>query len=285
MTGVVRLFGDAVCAVAGSVPAERPTSWIAPGSSGYLPVPCYVLRSEGSALLIDTGLAAHWPCIRAGLDDLLADCPDRALIMTRREPDAISSLPAIVQRYGLRSVYCGGVISPLDFFERVERASTVSSLQAIARSDVAWVQPGAVVRVGTLELEVLRTTLRVLPKNHFYETRSRTLFASDTWGMVAQASPGPLERVGADDPRLSAEAIARHLRHRFDWLVAVDPGPMQQELAELASRGIERICSSYGAVIEGASAVAATLARTYDALAALSGEVRRERVEGYLSRG
>ena len=272
MTASVALFGDTIWAVAGAVPTDRPTSWITPGLSGYLPVPCYVLRSEGQALLIDSGLAAHWPRIRAGLDELLALHPDRALIMTRREPDAISNLPAIVARYGLGMVYCGGVISPLDFFERVDQASTVSSLQAIADSDVRWVLPGEVITVGKLRLEVRRTTLRVLPKNHFYERGSRTLFASDTWAMLPQPGPERLESLRVADASLSVDRIAAHLRHRFEWLVGADPAPMQEEVADLASLGIERICSSYGMVIEGAGLVASVLERTMAALEILSSE-------------
>ena len=123
--------------------------------------------------------------------------------MTRREPDAIGNLPAIVERYGLQVVYCGGVISPLDFFERVDRTSTDSHIRSIAKSDVEWLLPGTFLPVGQLSLEVLHTTLRVLPKNHFYERQSRTLFASDTWGLAAQTDAGRLDVVRTADDRLS----------------------------------------------------------------------------------
>lgn len=272
-SAVTRLFQDSVLAAAATVPASRPTSWIVPGLTEALAVPCYVLASEGSALIIDTGLASHWEMIRKGLDAVLARTPDRALIMTRREPDAISNLPAIVERYALRAVYCGGVISPLDFFERVDSTSTAQHIRSIANSDVAWLQPGDIVPVGQLRLEVLPTTLRVLPKNHLYESRSRTLFASDTWGLLPQAETRGLEVVRADGPGLSLRAIAAYLRHRFEWLAGIDTSPMQEELAALlATRRIDRICSSYGCVIEGQALVASVLQRTIDALDTLSRE-------------
>ncbi len=268
-----------VFAVADGVPANRPTSWIAPGLSGALAVACYVLVSDGSALIIDTGLAAHWDSIREGLDAVLAGIPDRALIMTRREPDAISNLPAIVERYGLNAVYCGGVISPLDFFERVDTTSTAGHIRSIAHSDIAWLQPGSVLRVGRLQLEVLPTTLRVLPKNHLYESQSRTLFASDSWGLLPQARRGPLEVVREDGPGLSTEAIVRYLRHRFEWLAGIDTAPMQEELAGLLStRRIDRICSSYGCVIEGSALVRSVLQRTADALRILAREAGASRL-------
>ena len=270
---VTVLVPDTVFAVADSVPCDRATSWIAPGLAGALAVPCYVLASEGSALIIDTGIASHWDSIRKGLDAVLAGIPDRALIMTRREPDAISNLPAIVERYGLNAVYCGGVISPLDFFERVDTTSTAGHIRSIAQSDIAWLQPGSVLSVGHLQLTVLPTTLRVLPKNHLYESQSRTLFASDSWGLVPQERIGALEVEREDGPSLSTQAIAHYLRHRFDWLAGIDTAPMQEELAELrATRRIDRICSSYGRVIEGSALVKAVLQRTADALQILSRE-------------
>ncbi len=274
MTSAVRtLFQNSVFAVAGVVPTSRPTSWIGPGLTGVLAVPCYVLVSEGAALVVDTGLAVHWGTIRDGLDAILAGIPNRALIMTRREPDAISNLPAIVERYALQTVYCGGVISPLNFFESVDSASMAQHIRCIAKSGVEWLQPSDIVGTGQLRVEVLPTTLRVLPKNHLYESRSHTLFASDTWGLLPQSQAGPLEVVRTDCSSLSLLAIAAYLRHRFEWLVGIDTGPMQEELTRLlATYRIDRICSSYGCIIEGAALVASVVQRTIDALDILAGE-------------
>lgn len=275
------LFNGSLIAVAGTLPASRSTSWIAPQLEGELAVPCYVLASQGSALIFDTGLAVHWDCIRDELDEVLRDFPDRSLVMTRREPDAISNLPAIVERYGLKAVYCGGVISPLDFFERVDRTSSASHIRSIAKSDVEWLLPGTFLPVGQLSLEILHTTLRVLPKNHFYESRSRTLFASDTWGLVPQTDAGCLGIVRTADDRLSLPAITRYLRHRFEWLAGIPTSPMQQELEDLLiSRPIDRVCPSFGCVIEGRELVSSVIRTTIRALDALSRERRVSRLKG-----
>ncbi len=45
-------------------------------------------------------------------------------------------------------------------------------------------------------IEVLPTTLRVLPKQHLYERKTRTLFGSDTWGFVPQATDIAMESSG-----------------------------------------------------------------------------------------
>jgi len=275
------LFGGSLIAIAGTVPASRPTSWIAPQLEGELAASCYVLASEGSALIVDTGLAVHWDCIRDRLDEVLRDFHDRSLIMTRREPDAIGNLPAIVERYGLKAVYCGGVISPLDFFERVGRTSSAWHIRSIANSDVEWLLPGTFLPVGQLRLEVLHTTLRVLPKSHLYESRSRTLFASDTWGLVPQTAAGRLGVVRTADDRLSLPAITRYLRHRFEWLAGIPTTPMQQELEDLlTSRPIDRVCSSFGCVIEGTELVSSVIQTTIRALDSLSRGNRVSRLKG-----
>ena len=277
--GTAILAGGTVYAVAGCVAADRPTTWINPGQSGYFATPCYVLRSGRSALIVDTGLAVHWEAICPGLEDALANTPDRALIMTRREPDAIGNLPDIVRGFDLAAVYCGGVINPLDFFERVESISATMHIRVIANVDVTWVKPGGEVAVGDLVIEVLPTTLRVLPKNHFYERRSRTLFGSDTWGFVAQASPNGIEILREADERVSVIAITRHLLHRFDWLAGVDTAPMQEEVERLSSYQIDRICSSYGSIIEGRDQVATVLRNTITALKILSQQNRARRMD------
>ncbi len=123
---------------------------------------------------------------------------------------------------------------------------------------------------------VLPTTLRVLPKNHLYEGQSRTLFGSDTWGLAPQDTSSVVEIVRNADERLSTAAITRHLLHRFEWLAGVETLPMQVELTGLLRKyPIDRICSSYGCIIEGRSLVADTFLNTVSALQALSKSLTR----------
>lgn len=275
----VSLADGSVTAVGATLPADRPTSWVPPGLSGQLAASCYVITAGGHALIVDTGLGVHWDTVRDGLDGILAAASTRALIMTRREPDAIGNLPAIIARYGLDAVYCGGVISPVDFFERVDRASAAMGLRAIAHTDVTWVPPGTRVSVGPIELAVLPTTLRVLPKNHLYDPRSRTLFSSDTWVLVPQSSPGPVEVVRTKHNRFTVRSIESDLRRRFEWLVGIDTSPMQGEIASLlCGNQIDRICPSYGCVIEGAALAAWVLRNTISALKELSERPRVNRL-------
>ena len=46
---------------------DRPVSWIPPTARGFLPVQGYVLREGDDWLMVDTGLAVHWPSVAEGV--------------------------------------------------------------------------------------------------------------------------------------------------------------------------------------------------------------------------
>jgi hypothetical protein len=279
---VTELIAGRLFAIGGTVATDRSTTWIAPHLRDRLAVSCYVLRDAGEALVIDTGLAAHREQIAAGLATVLAGTGKRSLIMTRREPDAIINLPWLIKRFGIDPVYCGGILSPLDFFERLDRETAAAHINAIADIGVTWLNAGAVIPIGALRLRVLRTTLCVLPKSHLYEERTRTLFASDSWGFLTQAAEDGVGTVTTRDGRLSRDAIAAYLRYKFDWLLGIDTEPVQQDVAHLlAGREIDRICPGYGCVIEGAGLVHHVIDETVAAIASLAREPMADRLRGF----
>jgi hypothetical protein len=279
---VTELIPGRLFAIAGTVATDRPTTWIAPHLRDRLAVSCYVLKDAGEALVIDTGLAAHREPIADGLAAVLAGTGKRSLIMTRREPDAIINLPWLIKRFGIDPVYCGGILSPLDFFERLDRETAAAHINAIADIGVTWLNAGAVIPIGALRLRVLRTTLCVLPKSHLYEERTRSLFASDSWGFLTQVAESGVGTVTARDGRLSRDAVAAYLRHKFDWLLGIDTGPVQQDVAHLlADREIDRICPGYGCVIEGADLVRHVIDETVAAIASLAQEPMADRLRGF----
>lgn len=278
----VTQISEGVFAVSGYLPTSRPATWMMPGLDGLLAVSCYVLRDGDRAMVIDTGLALHRDEIRQGIASLLEDARIRELIMTRREPDAIINLPFLTKEFTLDAVYCGGVLNPLDFFERVDQKSLESHISAIAHASVEWATPGSALNVGRLSLEVQRTKIVVLPKNHLYERRTATLFGSDTWGFLSQPHSAALDIVTCWDERLSRHNIAAYLRHKFDWLCGIDTSPIEEDLAHLQqSCEIRRICSTYGGVIEGAPLVARVLDETIAAVRLLSHEPIVDRLKGF----
>lgn len=279
---VTEICPGAIFAVTGYLPASCPATWLMPGMDGVIGISCYVVRDGDQALIVDSGLSIHRDIIREGLGALLAGATTRQFAMTRREPDAIINLPFLVKEFDLGAVYCGGVLNPLDFFERVDQQSLESHVSAIAHASVDWAKPGSVLLVGALQVEVLRTSIVVLPKTHLYERRTGTLLGSDTWGFLSQTGTAALDSVTTWSERLSREAIARYLRHKFDWLCGIDTTPIVDDLLELRRKcDIQRICCSYGGIIEGESLSRRVLDETIEAVRMLGREPVVDRLRGF----
>ncbi|WP_426958999.1 hypothetical protein [Muricoccus radiodurans] len=254
---------------------EAPVSWIPLQARGWLPVQGYALRDGSSWLMVDTGLAVHWPLVAEGVRRTSAGCGERRLITTRREQDCMNGIPALVREFGLREVLYAGVLNPLDFYEGVEEAEAAGRIEAngVAATRIA---PGVVTRIGTLELEVLRTELRLLATNWFYERRTRTLFTSDAFAFLARAEPGMSRLRSPGEPPMRAEEAASFLSAKMDWLIGVDPAPVIADLDRIQEGWpAERICPGFGLVIEGPAAVAEAFDVVRDALRRLGGRPRR----------
>lgn len=238
----------------------RPISWLPPAGRGLLPVQGYILRDGGSWLMVDTGLAVHWPLIAGGIQRTLEGTSERRLITTRREQDCMINLPAILRDFGVREVLYAGVLNPLDFFEGVEEQDAAARIEATPGLRATRIAPGAVTSIGRLRLEVLRVELRLLATNWFYETETATLFTSDAFSFLARPveswSPGVSRLRKPDEAPMRAEDAALYLSAKMDWLVGIDPAPVLADLDAIqAARPIARLCPGFGLVIEGEDAV------------------------------
>jgi flavorubredoxin len=251
---VTEILPGRLFAIGGWLPlGQHRISWLPDGMHGVLPVNAYVLKDSGQFLLIDTGLPIHREEIAAGLAETLAFSPPRRVIMTRREPDCMLNLPWIMHDFAVDQVLYAGPLNPLDFFQDVEDAEIAGRLTASGAGRAAKITDGSITEIGTLRLEVLRTELRLLATNWFYEQVTQTLFSSDSFGFLAATAPS--SRIGT---RIDIEPpeIARFLAAKMDWLIGVDPAPIIADLDRLrASRPIARICPGFGCVIEGTQAV------------------------------
>ncbi|MCR0985301.1 hypothetical protein [Roseomonas populi] len=240
--------------------AARPVSWLPPAGRGLIPVQGYILRDGGSWLMVDTGLAVHWPLIADGIRRTLEGTSERRLITTRREQDCMINLPAILRDFGVREVLYAGVLNPLDFFEGVEERDAAARIEATPGLQATRIAPGAVTSIGRLRLEVLRVELRLLATNWFYETETATLFTSDAFAFLVRSapswSPGLSRLRAAGEAPMRAEDAALFLSAKMDWLIGIDPAPILQDLDAIqAARPIARLCPGFGLVIEGEGAV------------------------------
>ena len=256
-------------AIGGWLSAAASTSWLPMNGHGWFPVPCYLLRSGSKAVLIDTGLAIHHDAVRSGLSGTLAPGATLDVLLTRREPDMLMNLPWIVRSYGVASVRCSGPVDPFDYVEKLEEAMTAEQMRAIVGVPVEFLAPSGTVELGAFSFELIRPAIRVLATDWLYERTTRTLFSSDMWAFVS--APAPHDVVcPVPDERIDVERILNHLRAKFDWLEGIDTAPISSKLTEsVAGRDIERICPSYGCVIEGREAVETLFSNTIEALARL----------------
>ena len=256
-----------------------PVSWIPGEARGYLPVGGFVLRDGGQWLLIDTGLPVHQRDMRAGIAQTVAGCPERRLITTRREADCMLNIPWILREFDIAEVLYAGALDPLDFFTGVEDAEITARLDASGATRTRKIADGEVMPVGGLRLEVLRTELRLLATNWFYEQATATLFSSDAFAFLTAAAPGSRVSPLGD---FAAADIAAFLGAKMDWLVGIDPAPVIADLDRLQrSRPIARICPGFGCTIEGAAVVACAFDRLRDALHLLAARPRPPALGGF----
>ena len=252
------------------------------GRRGFIPFQCYVLCDGGQFLMLDGGLPVHRDEVRAGIEALIGGSHERRFMMTRRELDTILNLPWIAHDFQFHTLYCGGDLSPIDFFEKMDDANFDAQIKTLVDTPFDFLKPGPLGKIGKLELEMLRGALMVLPTFWFYEKTTRTLFTSDCWGFLPQAtSTSPRVRTPSD-AEISDERIENFLGAKFDWLASINNAPLQKDLqAVFADRPVDRICPNFGCVIEGHAAVERVVEQTLRALQSMAKIPRRSPLAGW----
>ncbi|MCO5065003.1 MAG: hypothetical protein M9924_11400 [Rhizobiaceae bacterium] len=259
-------------ALGGSV-ASNAVSWMPADFGGHLPIQAYLIVDDDEYVLIDTGVAVHRQTIMDALSRLVGTRKRGRIMLTRREPDVLTNLPAIANSFKISGVFAGGELNPLDYFDSMDEASTYALMRSIAKPQFEVLRPGSIITLGERKLEFLRTSLKVLATNWIYEHTSKTLFSSDSWAFVTSSrETAPFRAdLAANDSWLSTTAVENYLARKFDWMVAIDTTPLRQDLQEVfEAREIKRICPSSGAVIEGSDLVERFVKSTLDAMRGMS---------------
>jgi hypothetical protein len=279
----IEIVPGALYAVGGGVPPEISVSWIPAGLHGWMPVQCFVFRSGTDAVVMDCGLAAHTAEIEVGLVDVLSGAATPKLLVSRWEPDSMVNLPWLINRFGIREVLSYGGVDPLDFFDRFEIAAAQSQEAAAAGpARLLPVAPGDVIEVGTLRIEVLTASLRLLLTNWYYEHTTRSLFNADSFGFLANAA-GPYPFITTPSAgQLSPEALRRSLRTKFDWLAGAYSETLIADLQALHTNfAIDRICPTFGGIIEGRETIDHLFASAISALEGFARETRGSALAGF----
>jgi hypothetical protein len=260
---VTEICPGTIYAVGGSLPAdERCRAWIPSDVRGSIPFQCYVLRDGGQFLMLDGGLPVHRDEVRAGVEALIGDTHERRFIMTRRELDTILNLPWIAHDFKFHTLHCGGDLSPIDFFEKMDDVSFDEQIKKLVDTPFDFLKPGPLGNIGRLELEML--------------------FTSDCWGFVSKDSAADRPVRTPSDAELSAKKVESFLDKKFDWLACIDNSPLAADLkAVFAGRVVDRICPTSGCIIEGRAAVERLVEQTLEALRAMGKRPRQSVLAGW----
>jgi hypothetical protein len=280
---VTQISPDTIYAVGGTLPADdRCGAWIPAGVRGFVPFQCYVLRDGGQFLMLDGGLPVHRAEVRAGVAALVGNSHERRFMMTRRELDTILNLPWLTHDFKFQTLYCGGDLSPIDFFEKMDDTSFDQTIKTLVETPFDFLKPGSLGNIGRLELEMLRGALQVLPTFWFYEKTTRTLFTSDCWGFLPKATVSASSVCTPSRDELSAARVEQFLNMKFDWLASIDNSPLAADLeAVFADRPVDRICPTFGCIVEGRSSVERLVDQTLEALKAMAKRPRQSALAGW----
>ncbi len=280
---VLEIVPGALYAVGGGISSDISVSWIPAGLGGWMPVQCFVFRDGTDAMVMDCGLGAHTAEIQAGLRAALAGVTTPKLLVSRWEPDSMANLPWLIGTFAIREVLSYGGLDPLDFFDGFEIAAAQSQAAAAAGSArLVPIAPGDVLEVGALRIEVLTASLRLLLTSWFYEHTTRSLFTADSFGFLPNpAGPFPfLARPAADQS--SPAALRRSLLTKFDWLAGAHTEALIADLRALCrDYPIDRVCPTFGGIIEGRENVIRLFNSAVSALEDLSNEVPARALAGF----
>jgi glyoxylase-like metal-dependent hydrolase (beta-lactamase superfamily II) len=161
---------------------------------GNLPVNAYVIRGQ-QPILVDTGLPALSDAFVAELGKLLDPADLAWVVLTHADLDHIGSLKRILELAPRAKL----VTSFLGF-------GKLSLIDAVSPDRLHLLNPGQRLDAGDRELVVLRPPIFDAPETHaFFDTRTRTLFSSDSFGGLVPAGLG-------DPASLPAQVLADGMR-------------------------------------------------------------------------
>ena len=189
----------------------RNRSWRPAGASGFEPFNKYVFLSGERALLLDTGPRAHRDSLLASLEKLVGS---RALtvMVSRSEPDSITNVGAVVDRYpDLRLV---GIMKNLPLLglvetEREPRQGLVADRVILERTMANY---------GFPQLTPLEPVIKTLSTIWLHDSRTNILFTSDFFSaeLLDDETSSVIRR--STDGRPSPSTVRQNLLAKFDWL-------------------------------------------------------------------
>lgn len=267
-TGLVELVPGSLYRVGAAVPRDGRLSWSVEEPGVYEPANCYLCLDDKQSVLIDGGLACHANILQGQISRIMQPDDPLTVFLTRVEPDTVTGVGAILNAFNVSTIYAGGAANPFDYFDDLYSTEMV---RANYNATLHRKFPGEALQLADgRHLRVYSTPLRLLATFWAYDTATRTLFTSDSFGHMALPSQHSTPVVTSEDIGASPEVVKEHLLMKFDYLHGAQTRPISDGLEELFdSVVIERIAPTHGCILEGATVVR----QHYKALQAVLEEV------------
>ena len=250
-------------------------------ATGFSVSNCYLLKEGKSAVLLDSGMAAHASALITQLDPLIGDGTRLSVYPLRiNEYMSVGNVEALADAFGLEQCYSSNADAALwvDFGGRLDRADAKSSpvtTTMVKRSQRIYVGDEA----GRRALEAFQAPIRLIGTRWIYDETTRTLFTSDSFSWEwSQDASGPWFQ-DMDSCETTMEHVRSFLLNtRYWWLEGGDTVTLQRKLATVFEKyDIENLAPGYGKVLLGRELVEHHYQLFQNALASLDKRVVRAR--------
>lgn len=213
MSRVERLAGN-VIVLTDTVEIDDRITWHIPGTRGYEPYNEYLVFEGDRVLMIDSGVALHGDSILASLRETIGD---RELILysTRIELECLGNHGRIVEAFPRTKIVTANVVPQAALFHISGFRSTTVPVRHMQMGDT-------LAEFGFPDIRIYQAPLRMLGTSWLWESRSRTLFTTDSFNTDMLNSPqeSPLRR--ESNWLAQPDFIRGTLLRKFDWLSLAD---------------------------------------------------------------
>lgn len=225
----VEQIADNIYVLSDLEPADGGRSWLPPDAKGYEPFNKFVLLHKDSALLLETGAAAHSTSVQESLREII---DERMLVIlpTRSELESIGNMGAIIDNFPrVELLTTTRALPPLGLAHmRPDRRQSVKARRIVRGEKLAG--------VGFPTLDTITPVIRILNTIWIYDHASRVLFTSDFFSNdLLKDRDVPTIRtnaVGLPD----AATLRRSIVARFDWLERANTDGLKAQWDDLFGR-------------------------------------------------
>lgn len=263
--------------VGGVVRADGGQSWVPPEPGRWLPMHTFALRDGDRAVIVDGGVRAFRDAIETGLAEVLAGAEQTDVVLTRYNFDTLINIPWLCRRFDVRQIHVYlpsnfvlGTNRVMSFMDAFEDANIELHVRSISPVEPTSIMPGNDFDAAGRRMRCLRGPLRLLQSEWVYDYSTGTLFCGDAFGCGTTAHPDdPVVTRIADGGQVLSR-LPDALRHRFGFLAGAETDGLRADLAGIFEAvPVQRLCPSFGTVIDGTDLVTAAWELTDRTLARL----------------